>query len=150
MTEATQPAASQPSPPPIPPTASGQVPPPGQPGFPPPGGHGPDGHGPDGHWGGPIADAATALGLDPSQVFTALEQGQSLEDLAATKGISKDQLIAAMKAAMPAGMPLPPDADAMLADLVSHKGLPQGGPGGPGGGRRPDGPPPGAPGSLRP
>ena len=44
--------------------------------------------------------AASALGLQPKDLFAALQSGQSLADIAKSKGVSQDQLVSAMSTAI--------------------------------------------------
>jgi hypothetical protein len=44
--------------------------------------------------------AASALGMQPQDLFSALRSGQSLADLAKSKGLSQDQLVSAMSSAI--------------------------------------------------
>ncbi len=81
--------------------------------------------------GGPLTKAATVLGMEPAEVFAALQNGQSLLGLAGARGMTHDELIAGIKDGLPAGLPHLDDAAAMLEVLVARKGL--GVPGDPGG-----------------
>ena len=115
------------------------------------GGHGgPGGHhgGPGGGHGGPgrhhgarhgLEAAATTLGITPEELRTALRGGQSLADVAASKGVAKEKLIAALveeakehlAEKVTAGRLTQAEADTRLAELtakiterVEQKGLP--------------------------
>jgi lambda repressor-like predicted transcriptional regulator len=44
--------------------------------------------------------AANALGMQPQDLFSALRSGQSLADVASSKGVSQDQLVSAMSSAI--------------------------------------------------
>lgn len=88
--------------------------------------------GPGGH-GGPrggrhgLQAAATTLGVSPAELRTALRSGQSLADVAQSKGVAKDRLIAAMveqaKARLAekvtAGRLTQAEADTRLAELTT-------------------------------
>ena len=108
------------------------------------GGHG----GPGRHHGGPgrhhgarhgLEAAATTLGITPEELRTALRGGQSLADVAASKGVAKEKLIAALveeakehlAEKVTAGRLTQAEADTRLAELtakiterVEQKGLP--------------------------
>jgi hypothetical protein len=83
-----------------------------------------------------------ALGMDAGDLKTALAGGQTLADVAKSRGVAKDDLVAAtakdMQANAPAGAPALDDAKAaeMATNLVEGKHPPPGGH---------HGPPPGAP-----
>ena len=83
-----------------------------------------------------------ALGMDAGDLETALAGGQTLADVAKSRGVAKDDLVAAtakdMQANAPAGAPALDDAKAaeMATNLVEGKHPPPGGH---------HGPPPGAP-----
>jgi lambda repressor-like predicted transcriptional regulator len=76
-----------------------------------------------------VQTAATALGMDVSDVTSALERGSSLADLATKQGVSTDDLAKALEAAAPQDLQGSSDLDAMTQDLIDQKGLH-----GPGGG----------------
>lgn len=99
---------------------------------------------PERRHGGPrgaqLKDAVEALGVTPQELRTALESGKSLADVAATKGISRDALVAKLVTAakthlaeeVTEGDLTQAQADARLADLttrigqlVDRKGLPE-------------------------
>lgn len=64
---------------------------------------------PDGQRPGPFRAAmdaaARALGMNPQDLRTALQNGQSLADVAQSKGISQDQLVSAMSSAITGANP---------------------------------------------
>ncbi len=101
--------------------------------------------------GGPLADAAKALGMSGDEVRSALTGGQSLDDLAAAKGMPHEDLVDALKANMPNDLRNSGQADAVAERMASTKGLdavaPAGGASGADGvrGSRPAGLPPGRP-----
>lgn len=70
-----------------------------------------------------VQTAAKALGMDPSDVMSALRSGKSLADLAKQQGVSTDTLTTALKADAPANAQGAPDIDARLQKLVSQQGL---------------------------
>ena len=104
--------------------------------------------GPGRHHGGPgrhhgarhgLEAAATTLGITPEELRTALRGGQSLADVAASKGVAKEKLIAALveeakehlAEKVTAGRLTQAEADTRLAELtakiterVEQKGLP--------------------------
>ena len=61
-----------------------------------PGGHGGGGRGFGGGPGGDLTSAATALGISEADLRTALESGQTLAQVARTKNVSVDTLVAAL------------------------------------------------------
>ena len=92
------------------------------------GGHG--GHGrPGGHHGGRpgLEAAATTLGVTPDELRTALRGGQSLADVAQSKGVAKDTLVAGLVAEakthlaekVTAGRLTQAEADTRLAELTT-------------------------------
>jgi hypothetical protein len=70
-----------------------------------------------------IADAAQALGMDKHDLKKALAGGQSLSDVAASKGVSQDDLLAAIKQGITAsGTPVDgTDLDALAQQLAAFK-----------------------------
>lgn len=97
--------------------------------------------GPGGHHGARhgLEAAATTLGITPEELRTALRGGQSLADVAASKGVAKEKLIAALveeakehlAEKVTAGRLTQAEADTRLAELtakiterVEQKGLP--------------------------
>jgi len=132
-----------------------------------PAGKGPldGGHRPGGPAGN-LSGAATAIGVTPEEVRTALQSGQSLADLAKSKGVDPQKVIDALlapiveheKADVTSGKDTQAEADkeiaaatARITDFVNGKlpapgaGIPKGGPHP--GGRRPAAPPTTAPGT---
>jgi biotin operon repressor len=87
----------------------------------------------------PLEKLAATLGLSKDDLKTQLKSGKSLDDVATAQGVSHDDLIAAIKAGMPSkGTSSTSGADSaeMAEKIASTKGLPTpppGGPGGPGG-----------------
>ncbi len=121
-----------------------------------------DHHGGPGFRGGPgnLEAAATAIGITVDELRTALQGGQSLADVAQSKGVDPGKVVDALVADMQAriaekvasGRVTQEQADEMLASVnertqafVNGEAPPPGGghhgPGGPGG-PGPDGPPP--------
>jgi hypothetical protein len=103
------------------------------PGRGPRGGHGVGHHGPPGFGlrggpgGGPGAEVAEALGLDPDAVREARRDGQSLAEYAESQGTSRAEVIAAIKeaisdAAAERGV-TPPDDEALdaLAERIADR-----------------------------
>ena len=91
-----------------------------------------------------LATASKALGMDADDLKTALAGGRTLADVAKSKGVAKDDLVAAiakdMQANAPEGAPAVDDAQAteMATNLVDGTRAPHGGHHGP----PPGGPPP--------
>ena len=104
--------------------------------------------------GGDLSAAATAIGVTADEVRTALKAGQSLADLATSKGVDPQKVIDALmapiieheKAEVTSGEDTQAKSDQELADAKTHitdfvngklpapaAGVPGGGPGGPGG-----------------
>jgi hypothetical protein len=85
----------------------------------------------------PMAGAARALGLSGDELHRKLRDGQSLSDLAGQRGVTRDDLIAAIKAGRPndrtssASSTTDEQDDAIAERIAARKGRP--------------GPPPGAP-----
>jgi uncharacterized protein YidB (DUF937 family) len=97
-----------------------------------------------------LSTAADALGLSTSDLKSKLDSGSTLEDVAKTQGVSKDDLVAAIakdvQAHKPDGAPALSDAQATEMATGIVEGKRPGGPGGAGGhghGGPPPGPPPG-------
>lgn len=78
---------------------------------------------------GHVTTAAETLGLDVGDVMSSLQSGKSLFDLADAQGVSRSDLVAALKAGAP--QELRESADAVVEALASTGGV--GGPGGTGG-----------------
>ena len=90
--------------------------------------------------------AAKLLGMSDSDLRTALRSGQSLADLASSKGVSKDQLVSTIAAAIQQANPsMSSDRATTIATDIATRTPGQGGMGGPGGPRGAGGPPPGPP-----
>jgi lambda repressor-like predicted transcriptional regulator len=70
-----------------------------------------------------VQTAAKALGMDPSDVMTALKSGKSLADLASQKGISTTDLASAMKADAPQDVQGSSNVDAMMQKLIQQHGV---------------------------
>jgi len=70
-----------------------------------------------------MADAAQALGMDKHDLKKALAGGESLSDVAASKGVSQDDLLAAIKQGISAsGTPSDgTDIDAIAQQLAAFK-----------------------------
>jgi hypothetical protein len=82
----------------------------------------------------PMAKVADALGMSGDDLKTELKSGKSLNDVATEKGVSHDDLIAAIKSGMPSGAASGTDADATAEKIADTKGMPKppnGGHGGP-------------------
>jgi uncharacterized protein YidB (DUF937 family) len=71
--------------------------------------------------GNPAMDAAAkALGMNSSDLRTALQSGQSLASIASSNGVSKDQLIASMTTAIQQANPgISPDQAAKVATAIA-------------------------------
>ena len=90
--------------------------------------------GPGGHGGVQLAVAAEAIGITEDELRTALEDGQSIAQVAEANGVDVQTVIDAMVAAaterLEAAIDELPDR---MAEVVEREGLPdRGGPGGPG------------------
>jgi hypothetical protein len=97
-----------------------------------PGGHGgpggPDGPGGGHGFGGDLSTAAKALGLSEADLRTALQSGQTLAQVAKTRNVSVDTLVAALVKAEKAriaqavtdGRLTQAEADTMLGDLSAR------------------------------
>ncbi|GAA3812504.1 hypothetical protein [Cellulomonas soli] len=81
---------------------------------------------------GHIETAAETLGLSTDEVMSALDQGQTLADLAEAQGVSKDDLVAALVADAPEVISATGDVESFVTSLVEGTGQ----------GRGPAGPPP--------
>jgi hypothetical protein len=70
-----------------------------------------------------VADAAQALGMDKQDLKKALAGGQSLSDVAASKGVSQDDLLSAIKQGINAsGTPSDgTDIDSLAQQLAAFK-----------------------------
>jgi len=88
--------------------------------------------------------AANLLGMSESDLRTALQSGQSLSDIASSKGISKDQLVSTIATAIQQNNPsMSSDRATTIATDIATRVPGQGGPAGPrGAGGPPPGPPP--------
>jgi lambda repressor-like predicted transcriptional regulator len=74
-----------------------------------------------------VQTAAKALGMDVSDVMSALKSGKSLADLATQQGVSTTDLASALKADAPQDVQGSSGIDAMMQALISQQGV--GGPG---------------------
>lgn len=90
--------------------------------------------------GGPVEDAAKALGMTPDDVMSQLRDGKSLGDIADEKGVSRDTLATALKAGMPADRAASGDSDKAVDKIIDQVGTARGP-------RGPKGPPPPPPAS---
>ncbi|MFG1607703.1 hypothetical protein [Actinoplanes sp. NPDC049265] len=84
----------------------------------------------------PMAAVAEKLNLSGDDLKSQLRDGKSLDDIATAQGVSHDDLIAAIKAGLPA------DKAGAAEEIASAKGMPPPPPGGghgPGGGQGPRG-----------
>ncbi|MCF8565095.1 hypothetical protein LLE49_10255 [Alicyclobacillus tolerans] len=104
--------------------------------------HGRGGPGGPGGFGGgsPVALAAQVLGISPQTLMTDLQSGQSIAQVAQSKGITESDLIAKMKAALAQNLQkMVTQQESNFANnatkMVEQKGLPQPPHGGPGPGR---------------
>lgn len=79
---------------------------------------------------GHIQTAAETLGLSTDEVMSALDQGQTLADLAEAQGVSRDDLVAALVADAPDAVAARGDVESFVSSLVDGTG-PTGGPAGP-------------------
>jgi hypothetical protein len=96
------------------------------------------------HGKGPFDAVSGLLGMSAGDIASAVSSGKSLDDLAKDKGVSHEDLVAALEAGAPQELQGTARLNAMVEDIASHSGR-GGGPGGPGGrGGPPPGPPPGA------
>ena len=94
---------------------------------------------------GPFEAVSGLLGMSADEISSAVSSGKSLNDLASAKGVSHDDLVAALEAGAPEELQGTSALDDMVEDIASRTGAPSGprGHGGP-----PPGPPPGAKGVL--
>jgi hypothetical protein len=73
-----------------------------------------------------LSGVADLLGTTTDDVITSLQGGESLNDLASAKGVSRDDLLATIKQGLQANQSGPgqaTDLDAMAAKLADRKGL---------------------------
>lgn len=90
---------------------------------------------------GPFEAVSGVLGMSADEIASQVQSGKSLDDLATDKGVSHDDLVAALKAGAPQGAKDSGKLDEMVEKLTSRKG--RQGPMGP-----PPGPPPGGMGGV--
>lgn len=96
------------------------------------------------HGKGPFDAVSGLLGMSSGDIASAVSSGKSLDDLAKAKGVSHQDLTAALEAGAPQELQGTTQLHTMVEDIASHRGG-VGGPGGTGGhGGPPPGPPPGA------
>ncbi|WP_448629737.1 hypothetical protein [Cellulomonas soli] len=79
---------------------------------------------------GHVQTAAQTLGLSTDEVMSALDQGQTLADLAEAQGVPRDDLVAALVADAPDAVAASGDVESFVSSLVDGTG-PTGGPAGP-------------------
>ena len=70
-----------------------------------------------------LSGVADLLGTTTDDVITSLQGGESLNDLASAKGVSRDDLLATIKQGHQSGTGQATDLDAMSAKLAGRKGL---------------------------
>jgi hypothetical protein len=105
-------------------------------------GHQPPPPAPDGK--GPFEAVSSLLGMSADDIASAVGSGTSLSDLAASKGVSKDDLVSALKAGAPEELQGTSQLDSIINDMITRTGsIGAGGPGGPGGPPPPPPPPSG-------
>jgi lambda repressor-like predicted transcriptional regulator len=80
----------------------------------------------------PFSNVASLLDMSASDLRSALKSGESMSDLATSKGVSRDDLLSAITKDLPQGTgsgaaASSTDADALAAKIADTKGLPQGG-----------------------
>ena len=75
--------------------------------------------------GGPLASVSSLLGTDVEKLQSELSAGKSLDDIATEKGVSHEDLIAALQAGMPADAPSGADATQALEQLAAQAGGPR-------------------------
>ena len=75
--------------------------------------------------GGPLASVSSLLGSSVEDLQTQLSQGKSLNDLAKERGVSHEDLIAALKAGAPADAPAGVDATQALEQMAAQSGGPK-------------------------
>lgn len=88
--------------------------------------------------GGPLEAAATTLGMSRDDLMNELGSGKSLADIATDKGVSTDDLAAAIKAALPKQVQSSDDVDSVVSTIMTRQGPPPPPPGGPRGFGQPD------------
>jgi lambda repressor-like predicted transcriptional regulator len=103
------------------------------------GGPGRCGGGRPGGGGDPLSSVADLLGTTSDELIEQLRSGASLSDLATKAGISRDDLLGAIREGLPPAPEGVTDVDttALVEDIADRSGLP-----GPGRTERPQGPPP--------
>jgi hypothetical protein len=79
----------------------------------------------------PLAAVAEKLGLSSDELKTRLKDGKSLDDVATAQGVPHDELIAAIKAGLPAEAASGTDATETAEKIATTKGMPPPPPGGP-------------------
>jgi lambda repressor-like predicted transcriptional regulator len=95
---------------------------------------------------GPYEAVSGVLGMSADDIASAVSSGTSLSKLADAKGVSQDDLLAALKDGAPEDLKSDADIDQIVSQIAQQVGaaMGKGGPGGPGGhGGPPPGPPPG-------
>jgi hypothetical protein len=88
---------------------------------------------------GPYETVSSLLDMSADDIASAVRSGTSLTDLAASKGVSQEDLIAALKAGAPEELQGTAELDSIVTDIATRTGSSVG-PGGPG--VPPPGPPP--------
>jgi hypothetical protein len=86
---------------------------------------------------GPYETVSSLLDMSADDTASAVRSGTSLTDLAASKGVSQEDLIAALKAGAPEELQGTAQLDSIVTDIATRTGSSVG-PGGP----PPPGPPP--------
>ena len=86
---------------------------------------------------GPFEAVSSVLGMSADEIASQVQSGKSLDDLATDKGVSHEDLVAALKAGAPQGAKDSGKLDEMIEKLASRKGV-----------QGPMGPPPGGMGGL--
>lgn len=72
-----------------------------------------------------LQSVATTLGMDVKDVAAALRNGTSLEELAQQKGVSHDDLVAAIKAGLPPAVQQSGRADRIAEAIAARKAAPR-------------------------
>jgi hypothetical protein len=62
--------------------------------------------------------------MDATSIMSRVASGKSLNDLADSQGVSRNDLVAALKAGMPTRMASSVDADSIVQQIAGQKGLP--------------------------
>ncbi|WP_432564844.1 hypothetical protein [Kineococcus sp. SYSU DK003] len=75
--------------------------------------------------GGPLASVSSLLGSSVEDLRAELASGVSLDDIAEERGVSHDDLIAALEAGMPADAPAGVDPTQVLERMAAQAGGPQ-------------------------